>query len=149
MTTKKRTERTDGFARSLPPADWPIGEKIRALRLLHGWNQAQLAERAEGFLPAPITCNRRNIGGIEGGTDPDYRWPNGTYTHTAHIVAIAAALGVSPSYLDETLTDSDDLVRMRTLLNWIDAPQGETVQVVREKPCSPVLAGQGAGARGA
>lgn len=113
-------ERRDGFVRSLPPNDWTLTEKIKTLRALHGWTQSQLASEAANYLPAGMRLSRRGISGLESGNDPEFSWPNGTYMHPLHIVAIATALKVPPSYLDNTIGNYEDVAQLRRLMDSID-----------------------------
>jgi len=120
------------------------GERVRVLRLARGWTQTDLADRAREHLVRPITISRRIIGGIEAGPDKDrdYAWPGGVYTSTVHMVAVAHALGVPPEFLDDALVpENDELAQGRRLFGGIERSKNDPFQVVRDKPCSPTLAG--------
>ena len=151
MPTRRQSQRKPNPA-PLPDyfIDLPIHEKVRALRAVKRWNQEELAREAQRHLHGGQRISRRGISGLESASDPEFSWPNGTYMHASHIIAVARALGVPPRYLDPNIGEHDDITQMRNLLNWIDPPGEEaaTVQHVSQKPCSPIPAGLAAAGHG-
>jgi len=120
------SERRDGFVEAtLPPGDWAFADKVRTLRDMHKMSQTELASRMAEYLPKGMRISRRGVSGLESTTDPEFSWPNGTYVHPLHIIALAKALGVPAEYLDPSLGQTDDVQAMRVLLDTVDLTVAE------------------------
>jgi transcriptional regulator with XRE-family HTH domain len=149
MSNPTQPERRDGFVeKTLPPNDWSFAEKVRTLRNLHKLSQTELASRTAEFLPKGMRISRRGISGLESVNDPEFSWPNGTYVHPLHIIALAKALGVPAEYLDPSLVEDEDVRSLRALLDAVDltvedSPRFRTYRADPNSRWSMTLPGQG------
>lgn len=150
MSTEDQ-ERRDGYLEvALPPGDWVFADKVRTLRDLHKLSQTELASRVAEFLPKGMRISRRGISGLESANDPEFSWPNGTYVHPLHVIALAKALGVPAEYLDPSLGETDDVRALRSLLDAVDlsveeAPRFRIPRAGRNSRWSLESPGQGGG----